>query len=141
MLYPWCTLIRRIHFKTQIPNFRRVGYQNNPSLTWGGRYKNIDEFEYILHDETGKILTSGLHSINLTEVIKNEKNYRLLIRAYVVDHKGCHGKDSNKTIIGKFYLIVSFIHMKLNRIKWFTYLYKANCTHIANADRRIESLK
>lgn len=75
--------------------------QHNPSLSWGGRYKDIDDVEYKLIDSNGKLHTSGNYAINLSSIILNETNFRLFIRAHVLDIKRCHGKDGNFTYIGE----------------------------------------
>lgn len=42
----------------------------------------------------------GVHTFNLTEVIGDTVEYRLLIRAHVVDTEGCYGNDGNFTYSG-----------------------------------------
>lgn len=85
---------------------QRVGIQNNPSLTWGGQYKNITEIQkplYRENDEDDAIITYGSEHIYLLDPILPNSQY--IVRAHVVDSKGCHGEDSNYTYIGKFLVV------------------------------------
>lgn len=70
-------------------------------MTWGGQYKNIGDFQQPLYDANGRLHSSGFNMVNLSGIIDNEMSFRLLIRAHVVDNKGCHGNDSNFTYSGE----------------------------------------
>lgn len=79
-----------------------VGVQNNPFLRWGGQNTNLKEIVIPLQN-TSDLLDNdeGFHSVNLTEVMQNASEFRLLVRAHIVDNKGCSGKESNFTYRGK----------------------------------------
>lgn len=48
----------------------------------------------------------GYHVFNLTDVMVNATEFRLLVRAHVIDSKGCSGKESNFTYKGKWLFIL-----------------------------------
>lgn len=78
-----------------LTDFRRVGIQKNPTLTWGGQYKTIHEIQLPLQNADGTILTEGIYEISLVDPIVDNSQY--VVRAHVVDSYGCHGKDGNFT--------------------------------------------
>lgn len=51
--------------------------------------------------DSPETLDEGFQLINLTDVMKNATEFRLLVRAHVLDNKGCSGKESNCTYKGK----------------------------------------
>lgn len=71
-------------------------------MTWGGQHKNVTSIQQPLHDSTNEsdINRVGVHTFNLTEIIGDTAEYRLLIRAHVVDAEGCYGNDGNFTYSG-----------------------------------------
>lgn len=77
--------------------------QSNPFLRWGGQTKHIDEIQIPLQN-TSDITENedGYHLVNLTETMSNATEFRLLIRAHVIDNKGCEGRESNFTYKGKW---------------------------------------
>lgn len=74
-----------------------VGIQKNPTLTWGGQYKNITEFQVPLHNVNGSIITEGVLEITLLDPIVENSQY--VVRAHVIDSYGCHGEDGNFTYL------------------------------------------
>lgn len=76
--------------------------QTNPTLTWGGQYKNITEIQIPLHNAEGILLTEGISEIQLLDPIVDNSQY--VVRAHVVDSYGCHGEDGNFTyLVGKYF--------------------------------------
>lgn len=84
-----------------------VGTQKNPSLTWGGQYHNITEYQQPLLDENGLLIETGSHHVELLDPVVPSSRY--MIRAYVVDSQGCHGESGNYTIVG---MCFSFLFSK-----------------------------
>lgn len=79
-----------------------VGIQNNPFLRWGGQNRNLQEIQIPLQNSTEFFDNDeGFHLVNLTEVMTNSSEFRLLVRAHIVDSKGCFGRESNFTYRGK----------------------------------------
>lgn len=57
--------------------------------------KNIQQ---PIHKVNGSVTKSeGFHLVNMNGTIGDSTEYRLLIRAHVIDNEGCHGRDSNFT--------------------------------------------
>lgn len=79
-----------------------VGMQNNPFLRWGGQTTHLNDI-LIPFPNTTEYGESedGYRSVNLTETMPNATEFRLLIRAHVIDNKGCYGRESNFTYKGK----------------------------------------
>lgn len=51
-----------------------------------------------LHTPAGEFLTSGVSQVKLKEPIIANNHY--IVRARVVDNKGCFGEDGNYTYVG-----------------------------------------
>lgn len=82
-----------------------VGIQNNPFLRWGGQNRNLQEIQIPLQNSTEFFDNDeGFHLVNLTEVMRNLSDFRLLVRAHIVDSKGCFGRESNFTYRGEINL-------------------------------------
>lgn len=82
-----------------------VGIQNNPFLRWGGQNRNLQEIQIPLQNSTEFFDNDeGFHLVNLTEVMRNLSDFRLLVRAHIVDSKGCFGRESNFTYRGEIHL-------------------------------------
>lgn len=79
-----------------------VAIQNNPTLRWGGQNKNLENIQIQLQNSSDTFDNDeGVRSVDLTEVMKNSTEFRLLVRAHIVDDKGCYGRESNFTYKGK----------------------------------------
>lgn len=85
----------------------------NPSLTWGGQYRNISQFAVPLHSKNGTFITHGVSQVKLQDPVL--PNNHFIVRARVVDNKGCIGEDGNYTYIGKSHIL--FIPFSKNEIK------------------------
>lgn len=72
----------------------------NPSLTWGGQYKNITEELQYLKNNDGSRNEYGEYELKLKEPLIANSQY--IIRAHVIDNKGCYGEAGNYTNLGKF---------------------------------------
>ncbi|XP_031623796.1 mast/stem cell growth factor receptor kita-like [Contarinia nasturtii] len=78
--------------------FISVHYQSNPSLRWGGQTKQLDVDHIQLQNTTNNTeIDDGYHYVDLTKEMINATEFGLLVRAHVVDHIGCEGKESNVT--------------------------------------------
>lgn len=71
----------------------------NPSLTWGGQYRNITEMQVSLYSDNGTFITHGISQVELKDPIIPNNHY--IVRARVVDSKGCVGEDGNYTYVGE----------------------------------------
>lgn len=79
----------------------------NPSLTWGGQYKNITEDFQPLRNSNGSRNDSGEFNVALSEPLVPNSQY--IVRAHVVDSKGCAGESGNFTYSGD----LSKIHLNI----------------------------
>lgn len=77
--------------------FGSAGIQKNPTLTWGGQYKNITEIQLPLHNADGTLITAGVYELPLVDAIVENSQY--VVRAHVVDNYGCRGIDANSTYL------------------------------------------
>lgn len=98
-----------------------VGIQNNPFLRWGGQNRNLQEIQIPLQNSTEFFDNDeGFHLVNLTEVMRNLSEFRLLVRAHIVDSKGCFGRESNFTYRGEINLNNTQILNYLNNTQILT---------------------
>lgn len=75
-----------------------VHYQKMPSLPWGGPTKQIDIVQIQLQNIIDYIeVDDGYHFVELTPEMMNATEFGLLVRAWVIDSRGCYGKDANVT--------------------------------------------
>lgn len=72
-----------------------VGVQNNPLLPWGGLTTHFKEIHIPFENLT--TTDDGYQSVNLTKPIANATEFRILVRAHVIDNNGCFGKENNFT--------------------------------------------
>lgn len=79
-----------------------MGIQNNPFLRWGGQNTHLNEIQIPLQNTSDIEYEDGYHSVNLTDVMSNATEFRLLVRAHVIDNKGCSGKESTFMYKGKW---------------------------------------
>lgn len=83
----------------QFFHFCSVGTQRNPSLTWGGQYNRVTEYQQPLIDDDGGIVETGSYEVHLIDPVMPSSRY--LIRAFVEDSQGCHGESGNYTVVGE----------------------------------------
>lgn len=91
-----------------LANHHSAGIQKNPTLTWGGQYKNITDIRMPLHNANGTLITDGVYELPLIDPIVENSQY--VVRAHVVDNYGCHGVDGNSAyLVGKLCRNLSYI--------------------------------
>lgn len=78
-----------------------VDIQKNPFLRWGGQNSHLNDVQIPLQNASDVVNEDGYHFVNLTEVMNNSSEFRLLVRGHVLDYKGCSGKESNFTYNGE----------------------------------------
>lgn len=75
----------------------------NTRLRWGGRNLEIENTEIPLTINNSNAIEEGFHAVNLSKVMVNSTDFKLLVKAHVIDSKQCAGNESFFTYNGKFF--------------------------------------
>lgn len=111
-----------------------VGIQKNPLLRWGGQNAHLHDIHVPLQNASGfSENEEGFYSVDFTRSMPNSSDFRLLVRAHVVDSKGCNGKQANFTYTGKLILFTFN-----NNLEWLRRRY--NLFHIIYTKNNVFNL-